>query len=363
MDSVRVKISGLNLLRLVDRLVEKKVCVSDIKMSPRSVKFTIDEDNLGVLDKVCKREHKFYQVIGKSGLKSMLRALPKLLGPMLAFIIVFCYLYSMNLFVAKVDLTYSSELEYDIAPAREILQSNGIVPGMKKSKFSVSEIRNLLLIGLDNVEGCEVRLDGNNLFINIYPSTQPYKPSAESIFSEYDAVIVEAQAYSGKLKVKRGDLVQKGDILIENDGGASGKILAKVFFSSTRIYNENQQKIIYTGSEYIARDFVIFPKLRIRGRDNCPFGSFLVETREYYIAKNLFLPILCSERFYREIRIEDEVVPFESVEEKVKEELLREASLKVVPGGEIKGATYSVVTEGCYTRIDCFVETVIDLAK
>ena len=53
-DYVNVKITGLNLLRLIDKLVEKNVCITGLKVKTNQVRFSIEEDKLPILDNVCK---------------------------------------------------------------------------------------------------------------------------------------------------------------------------------------------------------------------------------------------------------------------------------------------------------------------
>ena len=64
---------------------------------------------------------------------------------------------------------------------------------------------------------------------------------------------------------------------------------------------------------------------------------------------------------FLEVEIKNKVVPFEVVEEKVKKDTYAQALSRVPANAEMGAVTYSVVTEKNYTRIDCFIETVIDL--
>lgn len=361
MNYVCVKISGLNLIRIVDRLVEKNVYISNLVVKTKYIKFTIDENKLILLDKICKKEHKFYQIIYKNGFKSLFYKIPYMLGAVIASIIIATYFVSISLFIRNVDVTYKSNIDYDLTEVNTLLKNNGIVSGMNKNKFSLSEIQKLIMLEIESVEGCEVRLNGNNLNICIYPATLKYEVGTENLYSKFDGIIIFAEAYSGVLKVKVGDTISKGDILIENNSGATGKILAKTYVTTTKIFNENRQEIKYTGNIYTIKDFLIYPNFWIYGKNKCSFSKFVVEKRSFYVNKNLFLPILCIENIYREIEIEEKNVPFESVKENIKDELLLEAKQKVSGNSEISNVTYSIVTEGSYTRIDCFVETIVEL--
>jgi len=232
---------------------------------------------------------------------------------------------------------------------------------MSKKNFLEKDIKNIIMLSVDDIEDCDVEYKGNLLNICIYPAVKKYEVTAENIYSNYDAVIEQAEAYVGILKIKAGDIVKKGDLLIENNLGASGKIRGKVYFVATKIYNENQQIVKYTGREYITKDYSIFNKFIIKSKNYCDFKQFYVENCTFSINKNIFIPIICNKKIYKEIIIEDIVVPFSDVENKIKEETYNEALKKVNNFNDITNVSYSVVKEGSYIRVDCFIETIMDL--
>ena len=49
------------------------------------------------------------------------------------------------------------------------------------------------------------------------------------------------------------------------------------------------------------------------------------------------------------------------VEEKLKQETYSQALALIPALAEEENVTYSIVTEKNYTRIDCFIETIIDI--
>ena len=75
----------------------------------------------------------------------------------------------------------------------------------------------------------------------------------------------------------------------------------------------------------------------------------------------MFLPIKCNKITFVEIEIKNKIVPFDEVEEKIKKQAFEEAKKKVFNSENIKNVTYSVVTENGITRVDCFIETIMEL--
>ncbi len=361
MGEVRVKIVGLNLPRLINRLIEKNVLVTNLVYSGKSVKFSLPASDLEILNKICKIEHKYYVILQKSGLKQLLSRIPYFLGTLVAIIISYLYMYSFNSFIFNVDINCNSDLPYDLTNLNQLLYENGIVAGMKKNELSVKNIQNLIMLNIDDLSGCSVILNGGNLNIEIYPSTKKIEVSTDDIVSKYNAVVTKAEAYSGELLVKPGDIIEIGDTLIKNKNGASGKIEGKVYFVSTIIYNENQQYTERTGNTYKLKNINFCNWFKINGQNKCGFASFEVEKVKKYVATNLVFPIAIEEEIYYEVQIKTKVVPFETVESSVTNSAYNEA-LKLVPNKDnISNVTYSVVKEGPYTRVDCFIESIVDL--
>ena len=360
-DFVTVKIVGFNLIRIIEKLIENNVCVTNVIKKLKYIKFTIQEKDLIKLDKICKIERKFYKIVQKNGIKQIICRIPYMFGSIFALLLCYIYLFSTSLYIVNVNVSYKSNSTYNVDKINNLLKLNKIESGMKKSNWSISKIQNLIMLNIDDIEGCKVEYNGNILDICIYPAVNKYENSLDNIYSMYDAVIESAEAFSGNLKVKAGDIIKAGDILIENDKGASGKIKGKVYFTATKIYNENQQILNYTGKEYILKDYVIFDKFIIKDRNLCNFKQYLVENCSFFITKNLFIPIKCNKTIIKEVSVENVIIPFSQVENEIKDNLLKEAKQKIQDENTITNITYSVVNENNYTRVDCFIETLIDL--
>ena len=359
-NEVCVKISGLNLARIIDKLVQKNILINNIIIKKQYIKFYIQERDLCKFDEICKKERKFYTIIYRSGIKNILSKLPYFIGSFLAIIIMFAYMFSYNMFVINLNVSYSSNLAYDLTKVNEVLKENNIVAGMKKGKCLESDIRMILLSNLDDISDCRVDINGINLNICVYPAIKN-EVFTEDIYSKYDAVITEIEVYSGSSELKVGDVVKNGDLLIKNDKGASGKIVGKVYFIGTEIYNENQFYAELTGNVYKYKNYKIFNKNFING-DKCTiFADFLEIKCEYFINKNLLIPIVCEEITCSEYVIKDKLVPFLEVEKEIKEKAYKNALAKLENFDGVKNTTYSIVREDNYVRVDCYIETEISL--
>lgn len=358
---IRVKIYGMNLARIINGLVNKGVFLSDVLIKEKYVIFSLKEKDKSVLDRICKIERKRYRVIHKSRLQNLIYKLTYCFGSVIALSIVLMYMLSYNFFIFKVNIINDSFDVYDLSRVKVVLANNGIVSGISRWKYSSREIENVLLTNLQDIQGCSVDFDGAYLNVKIYPSKKNYENKSIDLISRYDGVVTSVDVYSGMANCRVGDVVKVGDVLIKSDEDANGLIFGKVYFSATKIYNRNIQKQIFTGRYELFRNFYLFNKSLINGQNRCTFANYLIKKCDFYINDNFILPIKCESIYCFEYDIVEEVVEFEKVENSIKKELYDEVMKKIPHGSAIYNTYYSIVTEGDFTRVDCYVESVVSL--
>lgn len=360
-DKIYIKIHGLNLSRIIDKLVSKNVFIDNVKIKNKTLKFAIQKNDIYVLDEVCKREHKFYEIISRSGFVQMFFNLKFYIGFVLAVVIIFCYLYSFNGLIFKVDIMQEFGLNIDYENITKKLSDNGIKKGMKKSEVSIGEIQKIILENCGDLAGCSVIQKGGELVIHIFPEIKNNNDSSD-IISKFDAVVSRVDLHVGKLNVSVGDIVRTGDVLVINDDGAKADVFGKVYCTATIIYDENQEVAIKTGKSVVDKVYRINDLILFKHVKNKVFSKYLTKKCSFYICENYFLPIICEEVLYEEVEIEKKIIPFEDVKEKVKDNVHNEAMKKVKDDFEVLGETFSIVQEGRYTRVDCFIECEVKIA-
>lgn len=363
MNSLYIKISGLNLTRLIDKLVQKGVCIDEVKIRGNTLKFKICERDLEILKSVCNKEHKIFKIYYKRGIKNLFFRLPYLIGSFVAILTSFLYLFSFNILVHSVNVEYVSNLDYDLTSVNRVLSDYGVKSGMKKSDVKTKELERLLIEKVDDLSGCTVKLEGSELKIFVYPSITQHEINKKDLCSKFDGVITKTEVAIGKCKFKKGDIVKKGDVVVESDDGAEGKVYANVYFTKTIIYNQKQIEKQKTEKYLTFRDYKIFSKKVTNVQKPHDFTKYLVEKCDFYVYNNFFIPIICEEFRYYEINLIEKIIPFSIVEEKIKKELYNEVIKQIGDKEDIKNVTYSIVSEGDYTRVDCYAECEIDILK
>jgi hypothetical protein len=257
----------------------------------------------------------------------------------------------------------SQNKKFDLTKVETLLKENGIFAGMKKSDLEISKLQNLIVMLNDDVSGCSVKKNGGRLEIEIQPAVMKENVLKENIYSKYNAVITNVEVFAGKSNLKAGDLVKQGDLLIENDNGASGKITGKVYFSDYLIYNENQVVKEFTGRVIEKTGFEILNKTLSKSVKINDFSNYIEEKCVFCVSKNNFIPVNLVKFVYREFEYKETKIAFELMENDLKEKIYKVVYDKIDAKNKdkITNVSYSIVSENNLTRLDCFVECEIDL--
>ena len=359
-NEIEIKVFGLNLSKLINRLVENNVFVGGLSVGKKSSKFFVYEKDFKKFQKICRLERKYYVVLKRKGLRSWVANLPYCFGAFLSVVISGCYMFSFHSVIHNVNLTYSSNFGYDTKNVQKVMNQNGIVSGMKKSTFEPSEIEKIILSSCEDIAGCSVKISGGNLDICVFPSTPKYEINTADLCSNYDAVITKANASVGDLVVKVGDVVRVGQVLIKNNNGASGKISGKVYFVGSVLFNESQKYYEKTGRKTTKTDIVIFNKKLTKSKNNTIFTNYLEEKCDFQLTK-LFLPIKKRVTTYYETVVKEKVVLFDDVEDEIKKQAYQLAIKKIPEGQVVKNVTYSIVRDGLLVKVDCYLEVEMSL--
>ncbi|MBQ8452129.1 MAG: sporulation protein YqfD [Clostridia bacterium] len=361
MGKIQVKITGLNLNRLIQKLISNGVMVENVEYKSKQIKFFINEKNLNLLKKICKEERKIYTVIQKNFFKKLLYRIPYLFGSFFASLLIFIYMFSFCSFVNEIEIIGTNLNSTLIAETRNVLNNNNIFVGTNRDNVDSQKIETKLMEEICDISSASVKLYGGKLVIKLFPRTQQFEIKNDNIISKYNAVVTQAQAHSGNLKVKEGDVVKVGDVLIENCDGASGIVKGNVYFSSYEIYNENQNIEVKTGRVFEINEISVFDLVVLKSKNTSKFQSYIEEKCVFYINDDLFIPVKCTKKLLYETTIEKVTVPFEERQDEIFQNLYNK-TLALIPSGNDAGrSSYSVVSDGSFTRIDCFIEVEINL--
>ena len=79
-EKIKIKVEGMNLYRLVDRLVLAGVCLLNLKIKPYVLICEIDSYYFDLFKNVCKKERKDFKIVSRFGIQNVFAYTKKLLG-------------------------------------------------------------------------------------------------------------------------------------------------------------------------------------------------------------------------------------------------------------------------------------------
>lgn len=239
----------------------------------------------------------------------------------------------------------------------------GIKTGNKlPSDFSNKQIEQSLVQEFEQISGVCIKQKGTKFIVQIEEATLPESKLVQNLVCPVSGIIVSNNVVSGKLLVKNGDIVLKGQTLVasENQKKVSATFEIRTFYHENMVYCENVSTYKKTGKTQTINSVSLF-NFSLQSNKKCKFSLFESKTTKRYSAFNLFLPIISTSITYFELEKQETIVPFEDVQETLKQNLYSKTKLLIPQNATEKNTTFAVFHEGNKTRLDCYVECIYHL--
>lgn len=302
---VRILVKGSPCVS-VSLLRREKVSVYDVAAAKDGATLSVEKRDLKKVENILTASDRKYVVVnGYGGRKFFSTALLRLGIPLgLILAIAVCAIYSRYVYRLEVKSGgfYSEKV-------LELLEDSYSVFPIKKSDLDLESFNEKLLT-LDGVSMATAKVVGTTLVCEILESSIPNltidlsEPIA--VVATEDAVITRISVWSGRAAVSVGDVVKKGDVLIEPvmtvgeselPVRASGEVEGRVFRCEKFSYPTTSITTERTG-EYT--DVTEVSLWGLRTTSSLPDYSFETETDRYFLSS--IIPIEVKRIRYYEVR-------------------------------------------------------------
>lgn len=207
-----------------------------------------------------------------------------------------------------------------------------------KGKIDLEQIQLSLLQEFELISFCSCTIRGQTLLINIKEKVIPQEMIGNfcPIVAKYDGRISQIQLVSGTAVVKVGDIVKRGDVLVEpytiDSAGqrmqveASARIEADVYWQSSVDHYDKQIEVVRTGRYFDCNEVLLFGLKIYSHQAETNFDMYETEISVQKISKNMLLPFVQKRtRFY-----ELETMVIETNFADVREQYIEKAKTKVL---------------------------------
>ena len=216
MGYLTVHISGPSPERFINLCVNRKIYIWNIIRENEKFKFNLSVRNYRKIKPVVKKTGLVPKIEQKHGLPFLLHKNRKRKGFFLGLIICAVLVYIMSLYIWDIEI--SGGYKYTPQALLKFLDEQGVKPGIKKKYIDGSKIEEEIRLAYDDIGWVSAEVKGTRLIIKITETNMP-SPIIEATAPSHmvatkDAIVKEIITRTGTPKVKPGDVVRKGDILV-----------------------------------------------------------------------------------------------------------------------------------------------------
>lgn len=359
--SILYKIYALNQEKIFEEMRKNKISVFDIERNNNDTTFKIFPNNCKKTNNILKKYNAKIIKTQNYGLINLIEKFKAKVALFMAIILcLFAFTFINNL-VLKIDV-YGTE-NIDKADIVEFINSKQI----SSMDINSEDINNLELQLMENFE--EISLvsiikKGITLIVNIKEKTiYPTPPDGGlDIIAEYNGRITSLHVLSGSTDYKEGDLVQKGDILVNgiraNESTsenikAEAKITMEVWYETKYVHNPIQIQTIKTGRIEKYQEVEVFGRKLYSNLRDCTFQNYQKEESEQKI--NLLFPLIIKHTIYYEVENIEKNTPFEEKKQEILKKC-KENTLQMVSNSDIiKSEDCEITQQGDSTIVQYII--------
>lgn len=252
----------------------------------------------------------------------------------------------------------------------EEINKFGVKP-FKINNFNNGELEKYLTEKIKQISLVSVKKKGTTLIVNIKEKLPEITEEFVPIYSDYNFIIETINVYSGSSKYKVGDIIKKGDILVEpyiisNDQKVMCKpvaeITGKAYFTSSIEFQEKSIELQRTGKSVVVEsNYELGGKTFLKNKKKNNFNKFELETKTTNLFNNFFLPIKINKTIAYELKEVEVVKSFDENKENLEKEVLKNAKSKIINNLNIDEEKIIITkTENKY-YVNCYICCIIKI--
>jgi similar to stage IV sporulation protein len=213
---VIIDIYGFSEERFINLCANKNIFIWDIRRTSKGYRFSISTKAFFMLSPIARKTRCRVKIVKKVGLPFRFQIFKKRRFFLIGIIINILIIYSLTFFIWKVEV--NGNLEYTTEEITKYLMNNDIMVGSYKGLIDCSEIDDMLLRDFHKTIWVSSEIKGTRLIINVREGEEEVvieeNDSPRDIVADKSGEIVSIITRAGAPLVKKGDIVESGDILV-----------------------------------------------------------------------------------------------------------------------------------------------------
>ena len=257
---VKVRVESAFVERFINICIAKRISIWNMKREKAAILYA----NIGIRDfkrikQIVKKTKSRVKILEKKGIPFIIHKYRKRKFFLVFFALILILLFIISNFVWNIEIIGETNI-----PKEELIKTlngQGLKIGVLKKNISSREIINKMRLIRDDIAWMGISIKGTNVKVEIKESEKAPEIIDKNVYCNIVAdkvgIITKINVQDGLASVKVGDLVNKGDVLV--NGFLEGKytdtryvhamadIEAKVWHSKKEKFYFNQQIKVATG--------------------------------------------------------------------------------------------------------------------
>lgn len=328
---VKISISGYFIERFINLLSNLKVPVWGMKRTGKAeILLCIPARDFKKARIPARKTGSRVKIQKKYGLPFLIYKYRKRKGMVLGLLIFFLLIFYMSAFLWSVEVTGNKTVER--SEIIGLLEKEGFKPGKFSLSFDLHKLEYDILAHFPQIIWTHIGIHGSKAIVEVKEgrSPPPIVPQSEpcNIVAAADGVVTSIVVYRGDAKVKEGEAVSKGQLLVSGvlDSSITGMrlvhaaadITGQLRYTLETKHSLSQKERLSTGASLTRQWVSVFTlNIPLFWKKEIPYTLYETEdyTKELSIWKGFVLPIKHRRITYKEQK--EEVVNY-SVDDAVK---------------------------------------------
>lgn len=210
----KIRVEGKNIKRFFKSCVNRNIILEDLILSEGLIYASVINSDLTEINKLVTKTNVEIRVLSTKGFPEVIKTLLKHpIKVSLSLLIVLIYMY-LNTCILKIVIDGNCGISEEIILSE--LKNSGIHFFSSIKKIDCGEIEHMILKNHEDIKWCSVFTNGNvlNILIDEEDIIENKPTSYQNCISNVYGTVKEIYIRSGYSKLRPGDTVMPGDILI-----------------------------------------------------------------------------------------------------------------------------------------------------
>lgn len=226
---VNIDVEGFFIERFINICISKRIFLWRLsRINSTKLRARIGISDFKKIHNVARKTKCKVNIDSKKGVPFLLHKYKKRKIFAITLFVIAILIFGLTRFVWNIEIS-CKDGEINNEEILEILNEGGIKEGALIAKLNTEKAINDIRLKRDDISWVGISVSGTNVEVNIVLSTEKPeildKSKVCNIVSDKDAIISKITVKSGTARVKEGDTIKQGDLLVE--GVMEGKYVRK----------------------------------------------------------------------------------------------------------------------------------------